>query len=99
MTRKVLPPGEGGPTTRNNRDLSPEAQRRRAETCRLRIETTGLIDRLQKHAMGRTKMTPTQLAAAQSLLRKTLPDLVGVKAELDASPVVFNFNMGTKPKE
>jgi hypothetical protein len=84
--------------TRETRDLSPEAQRRRAETCRLRIETSLLIDRMQRHAMGKLDMTPSQLTSAQILLRKTLPDLVGVKAELDVSPVIFNFSIGT-PKE
>jgi len=78
---------------RARRDLSPEAQRRKAETCRLRIQTSVLIDRVQKHAMGKVQMTPTQLSAAQALLRKTLPDLVGVKAEVDFSPVVFNFSI------
>jgi aryl-alcohol dehydrogenase-like predicted oxidoreductase len=91
----------GNPNTKPmpQRDLSPEAQRRRAETSRLRIQTSHLIDRIQKHAMGKVQMTPTQLAAAQTLLRKTLPDLVGVKAEVDVSPVVFNFSIGTPQKE
>lgn len=84
---------------RAERDLSPEAQRRRAETSRLRIATTKLVERLQRHAMGSVEMTPTQLAAAQTLLRKTLPDLVSMKAELDVSPVVFNFNMSKINKE
>ena len=81
----------------DRRDLSPEAQRRKAETCRLRIQTSLLIDRLQRHAMGRAKMTPTQVNAAQALLKKTLPDLVGVKAELEFSPVVFNFSIPANP--
>jgi hypothetical protein len=82
---------------RERRDLSPEAQRRKAETCRLRIQTSKLIDRVQQHAMGSVRMTPTQLTAAQVLLRKTLPDLVGVKAEVDFSPVVFNFSIDPAP--
>jgi hypothetical protein len=85
--------------TAAERDASPEAQRRRAETSRLRIETTKLVERLQRHAMGLVEMTPTQLNAAQTLLRKTLPDLVSVKNELDISPVVFNFNMSKIGKE
>jgi hypothetical protein len=77
--------------TLEGRDLSPEAMRKRAEACRLRIQTTAIIERLQKHAIGRTKMSPTQVQAAQALLKKTLPDLVGVKADIEFSPVVFNF--------
>jgi hypothetical protein len=79
---------------RADRDLSPEAQRKRAETSRLRVQTSELIDRLQRHALGKVAMTPTQVQAAQTLLRKTLPDLIGVKAEMEFSPVVFNFQMG-----
>ena len=74
-------------------DLLPEAQRRRMETCRLRIQTSKLVDRVQNHAFGKVKMTPTQLLAAQVLLRKTLPDLVSAKTEINFSPVVFNFKM------
>ena len=85
---------KAAPDTRESRDLSPEAQRRRAETCRLRVQTANLIDRLQNHAMGTLDMTPTQINAAQALLKKTLPDLVGVKAEVDVSPVIFKFNIG-----
>ena len=90
------PKAKRAPNNRPARDVSPAATARRAETSRLRIQTSTIIDRMQKHAMGKIGMTPTQLAAAQTLLRKTLPDLVGVKAELDVSPVVFNFSIGPK---
>jgi hypothetical protein len=84
------------PVRRNTYDLSPVAQKRRLETCRARIGTDKIIQRLEKHAMGKVQMTPTQVQAASVLLRKTVPDMVGVKAEIDVSPVVFNFNMQAK---
>jgi hypothetical protein len=79
--------------------LSPEVLRRRADAARAKIDTEKLIERINMHAMGKLEMSPTQLAAAQALLRKTLPDLVGVKAEIESSPVVFNFLIGTQPKQ
>lgn len=33
-----------------------------------------LINRLQNHVAGRLEMSPTQLRAAEVLLKKTLPD-------------------------
>jgi hypothetical protein len=75
------------------RSITPEAQMRRAELCRLRIDSNKLIDRLQRHAMGRQGMTPTEVQAAQALLRKTVPDLPTNRAEVDASPIVFNFRI------
>lgn len=72
-------------------DLSDRAKARRAETTRLRIKTSALIDKLQNHVMGKEDMTPTQLAAAQTLLKKVLPDMVSAKQELNVSPVVFNI--------
>jgi hypothetical protein len=71
--------------------LTPEAARRRAETTRIRIQTTALIDKLQNHALGLSDMTPTQLQAAQTLLKKTLPDMVSMKAEMDVSPIIFKL--------
>lgn len=41
---------------------------------REKIRTSMLINRLQNHVAGRLDMSPTQLRAAEVLLRKTLPD-------------------------
>lgn len=78
---------------------SDEAHARRAETVRLRIKTAMLVEKLQNHALGKrgADMTPTQLAAAQTLLKKTIPDLLQAKGELTVSPVVFNIS--TTPKK
>lgn len=73
-------------------DLTDKAKARRAETTRLRIKTAQLVDKLQDHVMGKNDLTPTQLAAAQTLLKKVLPDMVSQRSELNVSPVVFNIN-------
>ena len=45
-----------------------------------------LINALQEHALGKNKMTATQVSAAIALLKKVLPDLPGsVAAALEAN--------------
>jgi hypothetical protein len=48
------------------------------QKVRERIRTTMLALRLQNHVLGKIEMSPTQLRAAEILLRKTLPDLTAV---------------------
>jgi len=45
------------------------------DSWREKIRTSMLINRLQNHVVGRIEMSPTQLRAAEVLLRKRLPDL------------------------
>ena len=42
---------------------------------RLAICAGQLIEQLQAHILGSAELTPTQLRAAEILLKKTLPDL------------------------
>jgi len=42
---------------------------------REKIKISQLINRLQAHANGEVDMSPTQVRAAEVLLKKTLPDL------------------------
>jgi hypothetical protein len=44
------------------------------QAWRDKIRTSMLINRLQNHVAGRLEMTPTQLRAAEVLLKKTMPD-------------------------
>lgn len=49
-----------------------------------------LRHRLENHVLGRVDMTPTQLKAAEILLRKSLPDLSSVQLSGDAeNPVAI----------
>ena len=48
------------------------------EIVRQRIKTSMLINRLQQQALGELELEPGQQRAIEILLRKTLPDLLGV---------------------
>lgn len=54
------------------------------ETWKERIKASVLGLRLYKHACGEIEMTPSQIKAAEVLLRKLVPDLssVDMKAEV-----------------
>jgi hypothetical protein len=45
-----------------------------------------LINRLTNHVLGKCDMTPSQVRAAQLVLRKTWPDLKTIKVEYEAAP-------------
>jgi hypothetical protein len=45
-----------------------------------------LINRLMNHVLGKCDMTPSQVRAAQLVLRKILPDLKPIKVEYEAAP-------------
>lgn len=46
-----------------------------SENTRKRIQTTMLVERLQKHVLEDLDLSQTQIRAAEILLKKTLPDL------------------------
>ena len=46
---------------------------------RERIRVGVIVNRLQKHALGEVEMTPTQIRAAEVLLKKAIPDLSAVE--------------------
>lgn len=48
------------------------------EEAREKIRTTQLINRLQDHALGKTKMESTQVRSVEILLRKSVPDLQAI---------------------
>lgn len=49
---------------------------RHDEETRLKIKVSQIINRLQDHILGSLELSPTQIQAAQVLLKKALPDLV-----------------------
>lgn len=46
---------------------------------RSRIRAGGIVERLEKHVLGRIEMTPSQVTAALGLLRKVVPDVAHVE--------------------
>jgi hypothetical protein len=49
------------------------------EACRQKIQTSQLLNRLSDHVFKGKEMSPTQLRAAEIMLRKALPDLASVE--------------------
>jgi hypothetical protein len=49
------------------------------EKVRQRIRASMLVRRLKNHVLGKVDMSPTQLKAAEILLKKALPDLSAVE--------------------
>jgi hypothetical protein len=48
------------------------------EKWREKIRASMLINRLRNHVLGRIEMSPTQLKAAEILLRKVVPDVSAI---------------------
>lgn len=64
---------------------------RHDDETRAKIQASQLINRLTEHALGNIDMSPTQVSAAQILLRKTLPDLQAVQLQGDEdNPLRFH---------
>ena len=59
--------------------------RRQSERARAAIQTSRLLQLLQKHALGLAEMSTSQIRAAEIILRKTLPDMksLEVAAEVE----------------
>ena len=59
---------------------------RHQEDVRRKIQSSQLINRLSDHANGKVDMSPTQVRAAEILLKKSIPDLTQVQgSEPDGS--------------
>lgn len=50
---------------------------------RTKIQTSQLINRLQDHALGELELSQSQIKAIEVLIRKTLPDLSQVTADIN----------------
>jgi hypothetical protein len=55
------------------------------DDVRTKIQTSQLINRLQDHALGKIVLEPTQIKAIEVLIRKTLPDLSQVTANISSA--------------
>jgi len=55
--------------------MSQKLDREYIDGARHCIDVLGLLDVLERHALGEIKMTATQVSAALALLKKVMPDL------------------------
>lgn len=53
------------------------------DEIRSKIQASQLVNRLNNHVLGKAEMSPTQLKAAEILLKKSLPDLSSVEHTSD----------------
>lgn len=66
------------------------------EEWRKKIQTSMIANRLMDHIKGLVELTPTQVQAANILLKKTVPDLSNVVLSGDADkPVELKFRWAT----
>lgn len=68
----------------------PLLRKTRQNEVRLKIKVGWLITRLQMHIDGKVDMSPTQLKAADILLKKILPDLSNVTLENPDGSNIFS---------
>jgi hypothetical protein len=62
---------------------------------KLKIQASNICTRLQKHVEGKIEMTPTQVRAAEILLRKTVPDLARTEVTgADGGPQKIIYEWG-----
>jgi hypothetical protein len=58
-------------------------ERNSVETCRGKIQTTQLLNRLHENALGKVQLDSNQVRSIEILLRKALPDLSAVEVTGD----------------
>ncbi len=56
---------------------------RHQDDVRKKIQATQLVNRLNKHVLGKVDLSPTQVRAAEILLKKSVPDLSSVEHSSD----------------
>ncbi len=62
------------------------------QRTREKIQTSQLINRLMDHANGKCEMSPTQVRAAEILLKKVIPDVANVQLTGEGGgPVVIRW--------
>ena len=49
------------------------------QNVRSRIQTSMLLNRLRDHVVGKVELSPTQIRAAEILLKKSIPDLTATE--------------------
>lgn len=64
--------------------MAARLRARHQDEIRTKIQASQLVNRLTAHALGKTEMTPTQVKAAEILLRKSMPDLSQVQGTGEA---------------
>lgn len=68
------------------------AGRALSENWRIKIKSARIIQCLEDHVFGLNDMKPSQIKAAEILLKKTLPDLASIQQTGDPdNPVAITY--------
>lgn len=69
--------------------MAARLNRRHSEQIRQKIQASVIVTRLHQHIMGEIDMTPSQVAAANSLLDRSVPKLSQIQhvGDEDGGPV------------
>lgn len=72
--------------------------KKHADKTREKIQVSHIVNRLNSAAKGELELTPTQLRAAEILLKKALPDLqsISITGE-DGGPVRIDHAFAVQP--
>jgi len=74
--------------------MAARLNRRHTEEIRQKIQASVIIDRMQKHINGELDMTSTQVAAATSLLDRSVPKLSQIQHTGDEdNPVAHSLKV------
>ena len=73
--------------------MAARLNRKHSEEVRAKIQASVIIDRMQRHIAGDLEMSATQVAAANSLLDRSVPKLQQIQhvGDEDGGPVKVSF--------
>ena len=73
--------------------MAARLNRKHSEEVRAKIQASVIIDRMQRHIAGDLEMSATQVAAANSLLDRSVPKLQQIQhvGDEDGGPVQVSF--------
>ena len=73
--------------------MAARINRMHSEQVRLKIQASVLVERMQSHALGEVEMSMSQIAAANSLLDRSVPKLSQIQhvGDEEGGPVRHEF--------
>lgn len=80
--------------------MAARINRKHTEDIRKKIQASVIVQRMHKHIMGELEMTATQIAAANSLLDRSVPKLSQIQHVGGETPLQLEATIrfvGSKP--
>jgi hypothetical protein len=75
--------------------MAARLNRRHSEQIRAKIQASVIVTRLHQHVLGEVEMTPSQVAAANSLLDRSVPKLSQIQhvGDEDGGPIQHSMTV------